>query len=172
MAIPLTPGRYGLDPAASTVVFRHKSFWGLATVRGGFSSISGTGELAADGTGHGTLTIGAASLDTRNAQRDKHLRSKDFFEAEGFPEIVFEATRIAPDGDDAAQVEGELTVRGTSRKLAIPAKVETQGTDAVLLRATVEVDRTEFGMTWNRLGMMGGRTGLDLQLRFTAVAAA
>ncbi|HEX4791118.1 MAG TPA: YceI family protein [Actinospica sp.] len=171
MTTELAPGRYTLDPAASTVVFRRKSLWGLVTVRGGFSSIAGTGEVAADGTGHGTLTIGAASLDTRNAQRDKHLRSKDFFEVDGFPEITFEATRIAPTGDGAAQVEGELTVRGTSSKLAMPAQVETQGTDSVVLRATVEVDQTEFGMTWNRLGIMGGHpTVLDLQLRFTAAA--
>jgi polyisoprenoid-binding protein YceI len=170
MAIPLTPGRYTLDRAGSTVTFRNKTFWGLTTVRGSFGSMSGTGELAADGTGRGTLTISADSLDTRNGQRDRHLRSKDFFHVDQFPEITFEATHIAPTGEASAQVEGELTVRGGSRKLAIPARVQTQGTDAVVLGATVQVERAEFGMTWNRGGMMNGVTTLELQLRFTAAA--
>jgi polyisoprenoid-binding protein YceI len=170
MTTRLTPGRFTLDPAGSSIAFRHKTFWGLATVRGGFGSVSGTGEVAADGTGHGTLTVSVQSLDTKNAKRDTHLRSKDFFEADAFPEITFEATHIAPTGEGAAQVEGELTVRGNSRKLAVPAKVETQGTDAVVLRGTVDVDRADFGMNWNRGGMISGPATIELQLRFTAAA--
>jgi polyisoprenoid-binding protein YceI len=153
-------GGYTLDGAQSSVSFRHKTFWGLGTVRGTFSSVSGTGEVSADGSGSGTVVVGAATLDTKNPKRDTHLRSKDFFEAESFPDITFTATRITPTGEGAAQVDGELTVRGTSRKLAFPVRVETQD--------TVDVDRADFGMTWNQLGMIKGPATIELQLRFTA----
>jgi len=162
------PGRFTLDTAKSSVRFHNKTFWGLATVHGTFGSVRGSGEVAADGTGHGTLVIGAASLDTKNKKRDTHLRSKDFFLADDFPEITFEATQITPSDDGTAQVDGELTVRGTSRKLSFPARHESQGTDAVVLRGTVEISRADYGMTWNQLGMLGGAASIELELRFTA----
>lgn len=168
MAAQLTPGRFTLDPAGSSVAFHHKTFWGLLTVHGTFGSVTGGGEVAADGTGSGRLAVAADSLDTKNAKRDTHLRSKDFFDAETSPEIAFAATRITPSGEGAANVEGELTIRGTSRAISFPARVEHQGTDAVVLRASVEVDRGDYGMTWNQLGMLKGSATIDIQLRFTA----
>jgi polyisoprenoid-binding protein YceI len=168
MTTPLTPGRFTLDPANSSVSFQHKTYWGLGTVRGSFGSVSGTGEIAANGSGRGTLTVSAASIDTGNAKRDEHLRSKDFFETGTFPEIGFDATRITPNADGGAQVEGELTIRGTGRRISFPAKVETQGTDAVVLHASLEVDRADYGMSWNRIGMITGPAALELRLRFTA----
>ena len=86
----LAPGRYLLDPASSTVTLRHKTFWGLKTVPGGFGGLRASGEIAADGTAHGTLAIDAASLDTKHAKRDEHLRSAHFFDVEQHPEITFE----------------------------------------------------------------------------------
>lgn len=168
MAVQLTPGRYTLDRTGNSVAFRHKTFWGLATVRGSFGSVEGSGELAADGTGSGSLTVAVASLDTKNQKRDTHLRSKDFFDAEAHPEVVFTAARITPSGEDAAQVEGEISVRGTSRALSFPARLETQSADSVVLSASVEIDRGEFGMTWNQLGMLKGSATMDIRLRFTA----
>lgn len=170
MTTQLTSGKFTLDGAGSTVEFRNKTFWGLATVHGVFGSVSGTGEVAADGSGHGTLTVGAASLNTKNAKRDEHLRSKDFFEADGFPEITFEAAHIVPNTEGGAQVDGSLTVRGTSRELSFPARVETQGTDAVVLSATVDVARADFGLNWNRVGMVGPTASIAIKLRFTAAS--
>jgi polyisoprenoid-binding protein YceI len=164
----LTPGRFTLDPANSSVGFQHKTNWGLGTVRGSFGSVAGTGELAADGSGKGTLTVSAASIDTKNAKRDEHLRSKDFFQVDVFPEIGFDATRVIPDADGGAQVEGQLTIRGTGRPLSFRAKVEPQGTDAVVLHASLDVDRADFGMSWNRVGLITGPASLELRLRFTA----
>lgn len=162
------PGRFTLDPTRSFVRFRHKANWGFATVQGGFGSVSGDGEVTADGSGHGTITVDAASLDTKNPKRDTHLRSKAFFDVEEFPEITFDATLIKPTGA-GIQVEGELTVRGTSRKLSFPGTYETEGTDAVVLRCTAEIQRTDFGMTWNKLGMIKGSAAVELELRFTTV---
>lgn len=168
MASQLTTGRFTLDRAGSSIALRHKTLWGLTTVRGDFGSVTGSGEIAADGTGSGSLAVDAASLDTKHAKRDKHLRSNDFFDAEAFPAITFTAARITATGEGAAQVEGELTVRDTTRGLSFPARVEQQGTDAVVLRASVEIDRADFGMTWNQLGMLKGNATIELQLRFTA----
>jgi polyisoprenoid-binding protein YceI len=164
----LAAGRYSLDPAASSVRLRHKTMWGLVTVRGAFGTVRGSGEVAADGSGHGTLVVDAASIDTGNAKRDNHLRSADFFEADRYPEITFEASLIAPTGEGGAQVDGELTVRGIGRKLSFPARYESREPGAVVLTGSAEVDRVLFGMTWNQLGMMKGPATIEVELRFTA----
>ena len=163
-----TPGPWTLDPAGSTVRFAHKTFWGLVTVKGVFGSVRGEGTLAADGSAAGRLVVDAASLDTRLAKRDTHLRSKDFFEVDAHPEIVFTATSVTAGADGTAQVEGELQVRGRSLKQSFPVRYESQGTDAVLLRGDVVIDRAQYGLTWNQLGMLRGLTTIGLELRFTA----
>lgn len=163
-----TPGAYTLDPAGSSVRFRHKTFWGLVTVKGTFSTLRGTGTVAADGTGSGTLTIESATVSTKNPMRDNHLRSKDFFHVKDFPEITFNATKIANTADGAAQVEGELTVRDAKQALSFPATYEARGADSLVLRGEVEVDKTHYGITWNQFGMMGGKTTVELELVFSA----
>lgn len=169
MSAPVSPGSFSLQPARSSVRFTHKTMWGLVTVRGTFSGIRGTGAVAADGSGSGTLIVESSSLDTKNAKRDTHLRSKDFFDAEAHPEITFSATRITPDAEGTAQVEGELTVRGTSRKLTFPVSVERDGADSVALRGEVRIPREDYGMGWNQLGMIKGAATIVLDLRFAAV---
>ena len=168
MATQPSPGRYILDPAHSTVGFRHKTFWGLATVKGSFGSVEGNGTIRDDGGAAGSFALDAASLDTKNAKRDKHLRSEDFFHAESFPKVDFQATRITPVDEGSARVEGELSIRGTSTKLDFPVRFEALGDDAVVLRGSVEVDRARYGMTWNQFGMIGGPATIDLDLRFIA----
>lgn len=170
MATQLNPGKYSLDTAGSSVRFHHKGMWGLQNVNGVFGTIRGTGEITADGSGKGTLSLESASLDTKNPRRDTHLRSKDFFDAERFPEATFDATLITAADDGTATVQGELTIRGTSKKLSFPARVEAQDTDAVVLRGSVQIDRAEFGMTWNQLGMLRGIATVELELRFTAAS--
>jgi len=165
-----TSGSFTLDSSRSSVRLRQKGMWGLITVNGVFATVRGSGTVAADGTGSGTLVVEAASLDTKNKKRDTHMRSKDFFDAESFPEITFDAALIKPAADGSVQVEGELTVRGTSRKLAFPASFAAEGTDAVVLRGEVAVDRTEFGMEWNQLGAIKGPATIVLELAFTAAS--
>lgn len=168
MAAQPAPGSFTLDPARSSVRFRHKTMWGMVTVNGSFGSVRGGGEVAADGSAAGTLVVESASLDTKHTKRDVHLRSKDFFDSETYPEIKFTATRITPAIDGTAQVEGELTVRDTSRKLTFPARYETQGTQAVALSGSLQIAREDYGMGWNQLGMMKGAATIELDLRFTA----
>src|SRR5689334_21498405 len=73
------PASFQLDAAGSAVSISHKTFWGLSTVRGSFTKLAGSAEILADGSARGRFEIDAASIDTKNAQRDKHLRSADFF---------------------------------------------------------------------------------------------
>jgi polyisoprenoid-binding protein YceI len=168
MPAPLSPGRFTLEPKSSSVRFTHKTIWGLATVKGAFSGLRGGGSIAPDGSASGTLVVESASLDTKHTKRDKHLRSKDFFDTEAHPEITFSATRITPGANGTAQVEGELTVRGTSRKLTFPVTVETSGTDAVAVRGELEISRGDYGIDWNQMGMIKGAATILLDLRFNA----
>lgn len=163
-----TPGSYTLDPTRSSVRFQHKSMWGLVNVKGTFGTVRGSGTVADDGTGSGTLVIETASLETKNAKRDTHLRSKDFFEVETYPEITFEAKKIGNAADGSARVEGELTVRGTRRELTLPARYETQGADSLVLRGEIDIDRAHYGMVWNQLRMLTGTAKIELELVFSA----
>ncbi|MDX3073356.1 YceI family protein [Streptomyces sp. NPDC088354] len=160
-------GSWVLDPAASSVRLTHKTMWNAATVKGAFATVAGSGELAPDGTAHGTLTIEAASLDTGNTQRDTHLKSAEFFDVAAHPAIVFTARRVTADADGALAVDGELTVRGTTRPLALTGRADTASPDAVVLTVEAVVDRADFGLTWNRLGMIKGPATLTVVARFT-----
>jgi polyisoprenoid-binding protein YceI len=161
---PASPGagRWVLDPARSSVVLRNRTFWGLATVKGTFSGVSGGGEVHPDGTAHGSLTVDTASLDTGNTKRDTHLRSADFFDAGKHPALTFTASGVtaSPDGATVA-VEGELTIRGTSRPLRFTVRTGGVTADTVTLTGELTVDRGEFGMTWNAEAARGAAGGLS-----------
>ncbi|WP_034273588.1 YceI family protein [Actinospica robiniae] len=170
--MPLTPepGHWQLDPARSTVRFRHKTFWGLVTVKGRFSSVSGEGEVSPSGAATGTLTVDSASLSTRLPMRDKHLRSADFLDAENHAAIVFTARGITPREGDTVEVEGTLTVRGTTRPLSFTARAEKADGDAIALRGNAAIDREEYGLTWNQIGMIRGLTSVAVDLYFAPSA--
>jgi polyisoprenoid-binding protein YceI len=172
MTVAVETGLWQLDADASTVALRHKTMWGLVTVKGAFTAVTGTGEVRPDGSAVGTITLDVASLDTGHAKRDTHLRSADFFDADNHPEITF-AVRSAElrDGDDV-HVVGQLTVRGISRPRSFPARLVAADADALTLDAEFTVDRDQFGMGWNQLGMMRGHTTVTTTLRFTRKPAA
>ena len=166
-ASPLAgPASWRLDPAGSSVTFQHKTVWGLATVRGTFGQLSGSGEIAADGAASGRLVIEAASLDTKHGARDKHLRSADFFNVETHPQIVVEISRVTRHGDTAA-VAGTLTTAGVTRPLALTATIAPESPEAVTLTASGEFDRADFGMTWGKLGMIRGKATVTVVARFS-----
>ncbi|MHB9858432.1 YceI family protein [Streptomyces sp. YIM S03343] len=172
MTVAVETGLWQLDPTASTVAVRHRTMWGLVTVKGGFGTVGGRGEVQADGSATGTVTIGAASLDTRNGKRDKHLRSADFFDAEQHPEIVFAVRTAGPLTEEGTvPVGGELTVRGITRPQDLTARVTGADTGAVTLETEFTVDREQFGMSWNQLGMLRGLTTVVATLRFTRAEA-
>ncbi|MCD7443043.1 YceI family protein [Streptomyces lincolnensis] len=171
MTVAVETGTWQLDRTASTVALRHKTMWGLVTVKGAFSTFDGQGEVRSDGSAVGTLTLDVASLDTKNAKRDTHLRGADFFDADHHPQITFAVRSAEPrDGDDV-YVIGQLTVRGISRPQTFTAHVRESDADSVTLDAEFSVDRDHFGMGWNQLGMIRGLTTVSTTLRFTRSAA-
>ncbi|MFE0511160.1 YceI family protein [Streptomyces sp. NPDC058964] len=171
MTVAVETGLWQLDPTASTVALRHRTFWGLVTVKGTFAAVSGHGEVRPDGTATGTVTLEAASLDTGNAKRDTHLRSADFFDAENHPEITFAVRGAEPRDGDTAHVTGQLTVRGVSRPQDLTARLAGADAGALTLEAEFTVDRDRFGMGWNQMGMLRGLTTVTATLRFTRAAA-
>ncbi|MFD4551325.1 YceI family protein [Streptomyces sp. NPDC058466] len=164
-------GRWTLDPAGTSVQVQHKTIWGLVNVKGVFTKVSGEGEVLAGGGAHGSVTVDAASLDTKNAKRDKHLRTADFFDVDKHPSLVFTATSVTPAGDGTAQVTGDLTVIGTSRELSFTAQASEVSADAVTLTAEFPVDRAQFGMTWNQAKMLKPLTFVTITARFTRQSA-
>ncbi|WP_405720225.1 YceI family protein [Streptomyces sp. NBC_01537] len=172
MSVAVETGLWKLDQTQSTVAVRHKTMWGMVTVNGTFTAVSGGGEVHPDGSASGTVTLESASLDTKHAKRDKHLQSADFFDVDNHPAVTFAVRSAVPGADGTVQVAGELTVRGISRPQSFPASVTGSGSDAVTLTAELTVDRGEFGMAWNQLGMMRGLTTVTATLRFTRETAA
>jgi polyisoprenoid-binding protein YceI len=172
-ASPLTSAAsWELDPSGSSVTISHKSIWGLVTVRGSFEQLSGSAEIQPGGTGRGSLNIGAASINTKHAKRDTHLKSGDFFKAADHPQIVVELTRAARQGDDGVAAQGTLTVAGVTRPFALTAKIAESTDQAITLKADTEFNRADFGMNWNQLGMIRGNAAVSIVARFVPAAAA
>jgi polyisoprenoid-binding protein YceI len=166
------PASFQLDTDGSTVSISHKHFWGLGTVRGSFTKLSGSGEILPDGSGRGRLEIDAASIDTKNAKRDEHLRSKDFFNASEHAQIVVDLARAARQGADGVTTAGTLTVAGQTRPLTVTARVTDATDQAITLTADAEIDRADFGMSWNRLGVIKGKAQVSVVARFVKPTAA
>ncbi|MFF7484887.1 YceI family protein [Streptomyces luteogriseus] len=171
MTVTVETGQWQLDATASTVGIRHKTMWGLVTVKGTFGTVGGTGEVRPDGSAVGTLTFDVASLDTGNAKRDTHLGSEHFFDAGHHPQITFAAQSAELRDGDQVHVVGRLTVRGIGRPLSLTARVTDRDTAGLTLGTEFTVDREQFGMGWNQLGMIRGRTTVIATLRFIRAAA-
>lgn len=166
MSTTIKAGTWQLDPARSTVGIRHKTMWGMVTVKGTFTRVTGGGEVGTDGSASGSITLDATSLDTKNAKRDTHLRSADFFDADQHPELTFAVRSATPEDDKSVRVAGQLTARGISRPQSFTAHLAEASADAATLTAEFTVDREQFSMGWNQLGMMRGSTTVTASLRF------
>jgi polyisoprenoid-binding protein YceI len=171
MTVAVETGVWQLDATASTVALRHKTIWGLVTVKGAFGAVGGQGEVQPDGSATGTLTLDAATLDTKNKKRDEHLRSADFFDAANHPEITFAVRSAKVRSGDTVEVSGQLTVRGISRPQTLTARLAGADADALTLDTEFTVDRAEFGLGWNQMGMIRGLTTVAATLRFVRTAA-
>ncbi len=159
-------GSWTLDPAGSQVRLRSKSLWGMVSIKGVFGQVGGAGVITRDGQVSGTLTAGAASLGTRNKKRDDHLRSADFFDAARYPDITFTLDRVQPCGQGVT-VTGSLTVRGQTRPLSFGATASRPGSGELRLEAEVQVNRGDFGLSWNQLGMASTDSTITIQAAFT-----
>lgn len=125
-----------------------------------------TAPVSADGRVSGAVTVAAASIDTRNTRRDTHLRSADFFDIDTNPDITFTADGIRP-SSQGVTVTGALTVLGRTRPLSFDAAASVQGDGGIWLDAEVRINRADFGLTWNPLGMVGVSNSLTIQAVFT-----
>lgn len=149
--LPALAGHWTLDPARSTVSLRSKTYWGLMTVKGRFADVTGEGDITPEGQVSGRLSVASASVDTRNARRDTHLRSDDFFSADTHPAITFDVSGVDTAGAQP-NVAGTLTVRGQTQPMSFPVNAGVSDNGEVTIDATVTVDRTAVGITWNRMG--------------------
>jgi polyisoprenoid-binding protein YceI len=159
-------GTWTLDPARSTATFRSKSMWGLAPVKGVFGDLEGNAVVSPTGEVTGQIAVATGTLDTKNAKRDTHLRSDDFFLSEKYPAITFSLEKITPAGEGAT-VSGTLTVRDRSHPISFPVTATLSSDGAVVLDATIQVDRSEFGLTWNQLGMASMKNTVTIHAVFT-----
>jgi polyisoprenoid-binding protein YceI len=155
-------GDYILDPAHTRIGFvaRHAM---VTKVRGAFNDFAGTARIDGQDPSRSTVevTIQVASIDTRNADRDAHLRSADFLGLDEHPQITFRSTDVTWTDEDAFELTGDLTVKGTTRPVTIPFTFEGQATDPfgnvrVGFDGTTTISRKDFGLTWNAALETGG----------------
>jgi polyisoprenoid-binding protein YceI len=158
---PATKTTWKLDPAHTLVEFSAKHLM-ITTVKGRITDIEGTihSDERDPQNSSVEVVLKAASLDTRTDQRDQHLRSADFLDAEKFPEITFRSTRIEGD-KDSFKLTGDLTIRDVTRPITLDVEFEGRtldpwGGDRVGFSAKGKIDRRDFGLTWNQALETGG----------------
>lgn len=156
-----SPGIFALDPAHTHVGFcvRHMM---IAKVRGRFSAFNGALTVGDEpGDSRIEVEVDLSSVDTKDAQRDAHLRSVDFFDVDNFPTMSFRSTRVLSVDGDCYRLDGELTLHGVTRNLALDVMFDGVGTDAyggqrMGFSASGQIDREAFGLTWNQTLETGG----------------
>lgn len=148
-------GTWTLDPQRTELTFRSTSFWGLLKVKGRFTDVSGFGEAVGPEQVSGRVDIVVASISTGIGKRDDHLRSADFFDVERFPTATVEVTSAGPGDADTVHLRAQVTIKGTARPLDLPVRVTALDDGAVRLTASTTLNRQDFGVDGNQLGMVG-----------------
>jgi len=165
-----------IDPVHTTIEFAVKHMM-VTTVRGRFGQVSGKIELDEEDLTRSSaeVTIPVASIDTREEQRDAHLRSADFFDADNHPNMTFRTKNIERVGDDQFRVTGDLTIRGVTHEVVLDTRIEGRakkptGEEVIGLTASTTINREDFGLKWNVALEAGGwlvgkevRISLDVQ---------
>lgn len=175
---------WNIDPTHTDILFSAKHMM-VTTVRGKFASVSGSIEAdpAEPTAAHGSFTVDVASLNTGVEQRDGHLRSPDFFDAEAYPTATFVATKVEPKRGSDYRVTGDLTIRDITRPVTFEVELlgvytGMNGNRRVGLHAEAKINREDFGLTWNVALESGGwLVGKEIKLELDiaveeAVAAA
>src|SRR4051812_38412587 len=162
-------GTWKIDPVHSEVSFSVRHLM-VSKVRGRFGDFSGTIVIADDALqSRAEAVVALASIDTGNAGRDEHVRSADFFDVDKYPELTYRSTGVRADGDDFI-VDGELSLHGVTKQ--VPLHVEVTGFQAttpfgdtrVGFSATAEINRDDFGITFNT-ALEGGGVGLGRKIQ-------
>jgi polyisoprenoid-binding protein YceI len=154
---------WNIDPAHSVAEFKVRHMM-ITNVKGQFPAIRGTITLDENDVTNSRVesSIQADSINTREADRDTHLKSADFLHVEKFPSLSFASTRITRAGDGELEVEGDLTIRGVTRKVVFdvegptPPGKDPWGNTRIGLSATTKINRKDFGLTWNAALETGG----------------
>ena len=174
-------GNWTLDHTHTRLGFvtRHAM---ITKVRGSFNDFTGNVVVPEEGIQSATVevTINASSIDTRNADRDGHLKSNDFFDMENHPQITFKSTKIEGNGSGGVDVTGDLTIKGTTKSVTIPFDYEGVATDPfgnerVGFEGTTVINRSDFGLTWNAKLETGGvlvSEKVTLEIEVSAVKSA
>jgi polyisoprenoid-binding protein YceI len=173
----LANAQWAVDPSHSAIEFAVRHML-IATVKGRFREFEGTLDTGEEPKFAGVVQV--ATLDTNDAIRDDHLRSADFFDAIRYPEISFRSTAVDVDGGESLNVVGDLELRGVMRSIALAGEVagvgvDPEGEQRLGLSLRGELDRTDFGLTWNRALETGGvlvgdRFGIALDISAVKVA--
>ncbi|AIY49680.1 YceI family protein [Mycolicibacterium fortuitum] len=149
VATDLTAGTWAIDPVHSSINFSVRHLM-VSKVRGSFETFSGAITVAEDGTPSVSATIDVNSIDTRNEQRDAHVRSADFFDADNHPTATFVSTGVRTDGDDYI-VDGDFTLKGVTKPVSL--KLEYNGVNPGMgqgpvagFEASVVLNRKDFGI--------------------------
>lgn len=154
---------WNIDPAHSAAEFKVKHMM-IAHVKGHFSKVSGALVLDESDLANSRMdaSIDAGSIETRDVQRDAHLRSADFLDVEKFPTLSFKSGRISILRDGELSVEGDLTIHGVTRKVIFtvegptPPTKDPWGNTRVAVSATTKINRKDYGLTWNAALETGG----------------
>jgi polyisoprenoid-binding protein YceI len=171
----LSSGSWSVERADSTVEFRVKNMM-IHTVRGRFRDFDGAIVSGNEPSVYGTITV--SSLETLHEERDAHLRSPDFFDVERHPEITFRGTRMRFNGDGIHfALPGELTIKGVTRPITLDGELRgiisaDDRSPRVALALHGQLDRSDYGLVWNRVldtgGVLVGDT-VDLVLDIAAI---
>jgi polyisoprenoid-binding protein YceI len=174
-------GTYALDATHSRIGFvaRHAM---VTKVRGSFHEFEGSGFFDADQPSNSKLavTIQAASIDTRNADRDAHLRSNDFFDMDTYPTLSFTSTSVEPAGSDVYRVTGDLTIKGITKPVTLDLElsgtaVDPYGNTRLGLEGSTVINRKDWGVNWNAALETGGvlvGEKVTLEFEISAIKAA
>ena len=172
----LTPGTWLIETSHSSAAFtvRHA---GISKARGTFAIAEGVLTIGEDLASTAvTATLDAASVDTKDAGRDGHLKSADFFDVETYPTWTFTSTSISPRGDDHV-IAGDLTIHGVTRPVELVTEFNGAATDPfgaarIGFSAKTEISRKDFGLTWNQALETGGLVvgdRIDIEIEVEAV---
>jgi polyisoprenoid-binding protein YceI len=173
---------WNIDPTHSHAEFKVKHLM-ISNVRGSFPKVSGVLTLHETDLTNSSVeaSIDVASIETRDAQRDGHLKSADFFDVEKYPTMTFKSTKVIATGTGEGTVEGDLTIRDVTKPVVFQVEGPTApvkdpwGNQRIAVAATTKISRKEFGLTWSapmEAGgvMVGDEVTITLEVEFVKAA--
>lgn len=163
LATPEVTTTWKIDPVHSNAQFKIKHMM-ISNVKGEFTVLNGVLSLNESDVTKSRIdaSIDATTINTRDDQRDTHLKSADFFDVEKFPVLTFKSTRVAKAGDEELTVEGELTIHGVTRNVVFKVEGPTApikdpwGNTRIGLSAATRINRKDYGLVWNAALETGG----------------